>query len=152
MKKQYRFAVIGGSGGFLFLDGKLGKETGKKKIKTPFGLSSPVYFYETENFRFAYLSRHGEKGYEISAPFVNYRANIWALKEIGVERIVAWTGPGIINEKFKVGDFVLPDDLIDETKTRKYTFFEKKGLGSFWQKNLRCVIFQSAISQTMRKE
>ena len=70
-------------------------------IKTPFGLSSPVHFYETENFRFAYLSRHGEKGYEISAPFVNYRANIWALKEIGVERIIAWTKFSIY--KFKWG-------------------------------------------------
>ena len=151
MKKTYRFAVIGGSGGFLFLDGKLGKETGKKKIKTPFGLSSPVHFYETENFRFAYLSRHGEKGYEISASFVNYRANIWALKEIGVERIIAWTGPGIINEKFNVGDYVLPDDLIDKTKTRKYTFFEKKGLGFIRQNPVFCNDLRTVAQGVLKK-
>ena len=151
MKNFYRFAVIGGSGGFLFLDGKLGKETGKKKIKTPFGLSSPVHFYETENFRFAYLSRHGEKGYEISASFVNYRANICALKEIGVERIIAWTGPGIINEKFNVGDYVLPDDLIDKTKTRKYTFFEKKGLGFIRQNPVFCAELRDISKKIMKK-
>ena len=151
MKNSYKFAVIGGSGGFLFLDGKLGKEIGKKKIKTPFGLSSPVHFYETENFRFAFLSRHGERGYEISAPFVNYRANIWALKEVGVERIIAWTGPGIINRKFKVGDYVLPDDLIDETKARKYTFFEKKGLGFIRQNPVFCPELRTSAKNVMKE-
>lgn len=151
MKYHYRFAIIGGSGGFLFLDGKLGRETGKKKIKTPFGLSAPVHFYETDKFNFAYLSRHGETGYEISAPFVNYRANIWALKEIGVERIIAWTGPGIINRKFKVGDYVLPDDLIDETKARKYTFFEKKGLGFIRQNPVFCPDLKRAAQNVIKK-
>ncbi|OGL46869.1 MAG: phosphorylase [Candidatus Schekmanbacteria bacterium RBG_16_38_11] len=150
MKNFSKFAVIGGSGAFLFLGGEFGKEIGARKIKTPFGVSSPVHFFETDNFSFAFLSRHGEKGYEIAASFVNYRANIWALKEIGAERIIAWTGPGIINTRFKVGDYLLPSDLIDETKGRKYTFFEKRGLGFIRQSPVFCIQLKSSAKEAMK--
>ncbi|MGH7550189.1 MAG: hypothetical protein ACREK3_05470, partial [Gemmatimonadota bacterium] len=62
--------------------------------ETPFGCSSPILFMDDDGRRFYLLPRHGEKGYTVSAPFVNYRANIWALKELGVSRVVAWSGPG----------------------------------------------------------
>ncbi len=70
-----------------------------------------------------YLSRHGEEGYSISAPFVPYRANIWALKELGVARIISWSGPGAIHRAIPIGDILVPGDIIDETKRRDYTFF-----------------------------
>ncbi|RMF95157.1 MAG: phosphorylase [Candidatus Schekmanbacteria bacterium] len=134
-----KVGIIGGSKAYLTIDKSWGKQISRKIIKTPFGNSAPLYIYEKDGIHFAFISRHGEKGYDVSAPFVNYRANIWALKEIGVERIVSWSGPGIINiSKFKVADIVLPDDIIDETKTRKNTFFENKGIGFVRQNPVFC--------------
>jgi 5'-methylthioadenosine phosphorylase len=75
------------------------------------------------------MSRHGEKSYALTAPFVNYRANIYALKEVGATHVVAWTGPAAISERFAPGDFVVLSDIIDETRGRSGTFFENKGYG-----------------------
>ncbi len=144
------FAVIAGSSGYNLL-GKscLGIEQECKKILTPFGESSPIHRFSKDGFSMLFLSRHGEKKYSLSAPFVNYRANIWALKECGVERIIAWSGPGIINDKFSVGNFALPHDLIDETKNRDYTFFENKGIGFIRQKFPFCEIIRKELVKTM---
>src|SRR3990170_8176666 len=150
------FAVIGGSGAYELLKNEgFGVDLECRKIITPFGESASIHRFKSEakasHYSFLFLSRHGERGYEISAPFVNYRANIWALKEIGVERIISWTGPGIINRKFKVGDYVLPDDLIDETKARKYTFFEKKGLGFIRQNPVFCPELRTSAKNVMKE-
>ncbi|GIK12841.1 MAG: hypothetical protein L6Q53_08970 [Candidatus Brocadia sinica] len=69
-----------------------GKRIGE--IQTPFGPSQPIYHIQDTSGEMLFLSRHGEKGYSLTAPFVNYRANIYALKELGVKQIISWSGPG----------------------------------------------------------
>ena len=66
-------------------------------VDTPFGQSNPIHEIEMGKTSFFAMSRHGEKGYEVSAPFVNDRANIWGLKEKGVEKIISWSAPGSLN-------------------------------------------------------
>ena len=132
-------AVIGGSGAYhLLADRALGREIDCTTLKTPFGDSSPLHRFEDEACEFLFLSRHGENDYSLTAPFVNYRANIYALKEMGVRRIVSWSGPGIINTAFKPGDFVIPHDLIDETRNRESTFFKNAGVGFIRQSEPFC--------------
>ena len=123
-------AIIGGSGAYdLLAAGSMGKQKKIRAIKTPFGKVSNIRKFEGEEFSFYFLSRHGDDGYKIAAPFVNYRANIWALKSLGTERILSWSGPGVINPEMEVGSYAVPDDIIDMTKSRPSTFFEKGGLG-----------------------
>lgn len=125
-----KLAVIGGSQAYdLLTDSAFGKPKNVKTIKTPFGKVIAIKKFTVDDISFYFLSRHGETGYKVAAPFVNYRANIWALKSLGTERIISWSGPGVINPNFDVGAYAVPDDLIDQTKTRPYTFFEKGGLG-----------------------
>jgi len=130
--------IIGGSGAYFIEKELLGKFIKTLLVKTPFGEASPIHIFEQSSRRFGFLSRHGEKGYELTAPFVNYRANIYAAKTVGVKRILAWTGPGGVSKSLKPGDFVIPSDIIDFTKNRKFTFFENKGLGFIRQNPLFC--------------
>jgi 5'-methylthioadenosine phosphorylase len=131
------FAVIGGSQAFrLLADGSRKKSLGERD--TPFGKSRPIHLFEKEDASFLFLSRHGEEGYSIAAPFVNYRANIYALKDLGVRQIVAWSGPGAISKDYKIGQLVIIDDMLDETHRRKSTFYEHGGLGFIRQNPVFC--------------
>ncbi len=123
----------------------MGTRLSGRRVRTPFGLSNPVHLFEKDGFRFLFLSRHGEKGYGKTAPYVNYRANIYAAKSLGVERIVAWTGPGIIDPGYRPGDLALPDDLLDFTKGRPSTFYEGKGIGFIRQFPVFCGAIRSAL-------
>lgn len=123
-------AVLGGSGAYHLLTGQaLGQEKDCQVLQTPYGKSAPVHHFSFAGRDFLFLSRHGETDYSLTAPFVNYRANIYALKRCGVERVISWSGPGIINTAFKPGDFVVPHDIIDETRNRETTFFKDQGIG-----------------------
>ena len=116
------FAVIGGSGAYRLLQtNSLGKEVDSETISTPFGESTTIHRYSNGDLEFFFLSRHGEIDYSLTAPFVNYRANVYALKELGVERVIAWSGPGIINRAYRPGEFAVPEDIIDETRNREST-------------------------------
>ncbi len=140
-------AIIGGSGayGLLQSGGFAGERIGP--VATPFGDSQAVYRCAASDAEFLFLSRHGETGYTVSAPFVNYRANIWALKELGTARIIAWSGPGAIDESLVIGQYVLPDDLLDETKHRTYTFFEGLGIGFVRQNPVFCPQLRTFASE-----
>ena len=132
-------AVIGGSGAYhLLADQVLEKEKQCLSLDTPYGASAPIHHFISDDLEFLFLSRHGETDYSLTAPFVNYRANIHALKECGVRRIIAWSGPGIINTAFKPGDFVVPHDIIDETRNRATTFFDNTGVGFIRQSQPFC--------------
>ncbi|MFQ5450966.1 MAG: MTAP family purine nucleoside phosphorylase [Nitrospinaceae bacterium] len=149
---QVPFAVIGGSGAYqLFADGALGEETDCRTLDTPFGPSAPIHRFTSGEVEFLFLSRHGETDYLLTAPFVNYRANIYALKECGAERIVSWSGPGIINTAFKPGEMVVPDDVIDETRKRETTFFKNTGIGFIRQSEPFCPQVRRALHDCLHQ-
>ncbi len=115
------FAVIGGSGLYR-MDGLTDVET--VELETPFGKpSAPIVLGTLEGRRIAFLARHGI-GHRYSPSEVNYRANIYALKMLGVEHVVAVNACGSLREDFAPGHIVVPDQLFDFTKGRKRTFFE----------------------------
>jgi 5'-methylthioadenosine phosphorylase len=114
-------------------------------VRTPFGFANPIHLFEQDGFRYFFLSRHGERGYERTAPYVNYRANIFAAKALGVERIIAWSGPGIVSKGMRPGDLALPDDLLDFTRNRPSTFFEGRGIGFLRQFPVFCGTLRKAL-------
>lgn len=114
-------AVIGGTGVY---DPEIIEEARDVKIYTPFGAPSDLVTLGTyENRRVAFIPRHG-MGHQIPPHGINNRANIWALKELGVERIVASSACGSLREDYKPGDFVITDQFIDRTRKRQDTFYE----------------------------
>jgi len=131
-------AVIAGSGAHTVLKAKAQHFKRLGPAPTPFGLSAPIYRARLVETHFLFLPRHGETGYEIAAPWVNYRANIYALKEHGVSRIIAWSGPGAIDNSLNIGEYVLPHDLIDETRGRESSFYKGTGLGFLRQHPVFC--------------
>ena len=144
--------VIGGSGAYdLLTKGALGEKQSTAILETPFGKSSPIHHFRAGNLHYLFLSRHGEKDYSITASFVNYRANIYALKECGVERLISWSGPGIINPSFNPGEFVLPNDIIDETRNRETTFFKNRGIGFIRQNQPFCPQIQEVAHDSIHK-
>jgi 5'-methylthioadenosine phosphorylase len=142
-------AFIGGGKMYRLARERLGTISDVLVKETPFGCSTPILFMEHGERRFFLVPRHGEREYRVTAPFVNYRANIWALKELGVERLVAWTGPGTLSTRFRIGDLVLPDDLIDMTRHRATTFFENKGIGILRQSPAFCPTLCLALAQVL---
>ncbi|MHB2026357.1 MAG: S-methyl-5'-thioadenosine phosphorylase [Elusimicrobiota bacterium] len=93
------------------------------RVKTPFGPpSSPVVVGSLDGVLCAFLARHGE-GHTLLPSEINYRANIWALKSLGVSRVVGAAAVGSLKEELAPAHFVVPDQLVDETKGRTSTFF-----------------------------
>jgi len=114
-------AVIGGSGLYNF-EGL--EDTQTLDIATPFGKpSAPLVVGRLDGLAIAFLARHGI-GHTISPTEVNYRANIYALKSLGVERVVSVSACGSLREDFAPGHLVVPDQIFDFTRDRKRTFFE----------------------------
>lgn len=120
-----------------------------ERYDTPFGRSNPVHVFRHEDIPFAVLSRHGETGYHVAAPFVNDRANLYALKSLGVEKILAWCAPGAINEAMAPGDLVIPHDLLDEGHQQPYTFFPGRGLGFVRQNPVFCPELRHSLIQNL---
>jgi len=118
--EQVKIAVIGGSG----LYSMEGLENIKEyDLATPFGKpSAPIVVGDLEGKRVAFLARHG-LGHHISPTEVNYRANIYALKMLGVERVISVSACGSLREDYAPGDIVIPDQLFDFTKGRERSFF-----------------------------
>ncbi len=110
-------AIIGGSGFSTVLKGD------QRILGTPYGPTPKLTFGELKGKQVVFLPRHGE-GHTVPPHRVNYRANIWGLKELGVERIIATNAVGAIDEDLQPGSIVVPSDIIDFTKSRRNTFYE----------------------------
>lgn len=121
------------------------KSLGTEIYPTPYGLSLPIHFFRHENLGFAVMSRHGEAGYEVSAPFVNSRANIYALKALGVAKVLAWVAPGSLKEDLAPGDLIVPHDLLDEGRGGPHTFFAGVGWGFIRHNPLFCPELKAAL-------
>lgn len=120
MAQEPVLGVIGGSG----LYGMAGlQSTETLEIDTPFGSpSAPVVVGTLAGKRVAFLARHGI-GHSISPTEVNYRANIYALKKIGVRRVVSISACGSLREDYAPGHIVIPDQIFDFTRSRARSFF-----------------------------
>lgn len=112
--------VIGGSG--LYSMAGL-QDTREIRVKTPFGEPSDAFVVGTlEGKRVAFLARHG-RGHRILPSEINFRANICAMKQLGVERIISVSAVGSLQEDLRPGEFLVPDQFVDRTKSRVSTFF-----------------------------
>jgi 5'-methylthioinosine phosphorylase len=116
-----RLAIIGGTG----LTALNGLEVTRRKVaKTPFGIpSSPFVYGRFADRDVIFLARHGH-GHTIPPHQVNYRANIWGLKDCGVTHIIAVTAVGGIHADMAPEHLVIPHQLVDYTYGRDHTFFE----------------------------
>ena len=119
-REPVTIGIIGGSG--LYQMAGL-TETQELRVKTPFGDPSDVIVIGTlEGRRVAFLSRHG-RGHRLSPSEINYRANICALKMLGVERIISVSAVGSLREDLPPLDFLIPNQFFDRTRGRTSTFF-----------------------------
>jgi 5'-methylthioadenosine phosphorylase len=117
---QAEIGIIGGSG--LYAMNGLAN-TREIRVKTPFGDPSDAFVLGTlEGKRVAFLARHG-RGHRILPSEINYRANIYAMKLLGVERIISVSAVGSLKEDMRPGEFLVADQFFDRTKGRVSTFF-----------------------------
>jgi 5'-methylthioadenosine phosphorylase len=112
--------IIGGSG--LYSMAGL-QETREIHVKTPFGEPSDAIVVGTlEGKRVAFLARHG-RGHRILPSEINFRANICAMKQLGVQRVISVSAVGSLREDLRPGEFLVVDQFVDRTKARVSTFF-----------------------------
>ena len=120
MTENISIAIIGGSG--LYSMSGL-EDTKEYNLDTPFGKpSAPIVAGTLEGTRIAFLARHGI-GHHIMPTEVPYRANVYALKSLGVERVISISACGSLREEYAPGHIVIPDNIFDFTKDRTRTFF-----------------------------
>ncbi len=114
--------MIGGTGVY---DPEVFTDIKEYKIYTPFGAPSDKVMVGTlQNRRIAFIPRHG-RTHMYPPHLVNYRANIWALKALGVQRLLTVSAVGSLQDEIKPGDLFIPDQAFDWTRSRKRTFFEE---------------------------
>ncbi len=117
---QAEIGIIGGSG-LYSMPGFTNQQ--ELRVETPFGdPSDPFVLGELEGRKVAFLARHG-RGHRILPSELNFRANIYAFRKLGVERILSVSAVGSLKEEHKPTDFVIPDQFIDRTSHRISTFF-----------------------------
>jgi 5'-methylthioadenosine phosphorylase len=92
-------------------------------LETPYGLAAPIVpLAPSDGAPLLFTSRHGEAHLARSAAFVNHRATLWALREAGATMLLSWNGVGAIDAVVEVGEMVVPDDLLDRSRARTYSF------------------------------
>ena len=121
MNETAEIGIFGGTG---IYDSGLLKDSKEITIDTPYGKTSDsITVGEFNGRKVAFMPRHGKK-HTIPPHLINFRANIWAFKELGIKRIIAPSAVGSLKEEFEPGHFALPSQFIDFTKSRKGTFSE----------------------------
>jgi 5'-methylthioadenosine phosphorylase len=121
IRLEAEIGIIGGSGVY---DISMLRGAEEVKVYTPYGdTSDRVTLGDLGGRKVAFIPRHG-KGHRIPPHKVNYRANIWALKELGVSRIIAPSAVGSLQPEIEPGQLVFPDQFIDMTKKREGTFYD----------------------------
>ena len=115
-------AIIGGTG---IYDTEIISNNQTVDLETPYGKTSDsLTVGEFNGKKIVFLPRHGKK-HSVPPHKINFRANIWALKEIGVKRIIAPCAVGSLRENMEPGHIAIPDQFIDRTKERESTFYDK---------------------------
>jgi 5'-methylthioadenosine phosphorylase len=114
-----RVGVFGGSGFYSFLE-----DAETVAVETPYGEpSAPPVVGGIGSYRVAFIPRHGAK-HELPPHRINYRANLWAMRELGVQRILGPCAAGSLRKDVELGDFVVCDQLVDRTRSRPHTFYD----------------------------
>jgi 5'-methylthioadenosine phosphorylase len=143
---QVRFAVIGGTGLYDLPEARLLEEL---DIPTPFGLPSDrIAVVELGGRRVAFLPRHG-RGHRLLPGEVPSRANLWALKSLGVEQILTVSAVGSLAEDCRPGQFVLCDQLIDRTHGRESSFFGEGVAGHVSFAEPYCAGMREALARVL---
>jgi 5'-methylthioadenosine phosphorylase len=116
---EAEIGVFGGSGFYSFLDDAV-----EVAVETPYGPpAAPVTIGDVGGRRVAFLPRHG-RHHELPPHRINYRANLWAMRHVGVTRLIGPCAAGSLQPRVAPGDFVVPDQLVDRTWGRPDTFYE----------------------------
>jgi 5'-methylthioadenosine phosphorylase len=140
--------IIGGTGVY---DSGLFSDKKEIKVFTPYGEPSDlITIGEYAGRRVAFLPRHG-RGHRIPPHGINFRANIWALKQLGVRRIVAPSAVGSLGYDYKPGDIALPDQFIDFTKSRQYTFYDGGQVAHVSMADPFCPELRGVAADTVKK-
>jgi 5'-methylthioadenosine phosphorylase len=147
-RETAKLAIIGGTGVY---DPKLFHDSRDVKVATPYGSPSPFLSIGQHNGKsVAFIPRHG-RDHSIPPHKINYRANIYALKQIGVERIISVSSVGSLREHLKPGGFVFPDQFIDRTKNRADTFFEGAQVVHVPSADPFCSQIRNTLSESAKK-
>jgi 5'-methylthioadenosine phosphorylase len=141
--------IIGGSG--LYSMSML-RRAKRAAVKTPYGHAPELLVGELAGRRVAFIPRHG-KEHSVPPHRINYRANLWALHELGVTRVLATTASGTLNPKMRPGELALLTQFLDFTKSRPLTFYEggRHGVVHVDMTEPYCPELRRAFSEAARK-
>lgn len=145
-RKKAEIAIIGGTG----LEALL-KDAERVQIGTPYGIPPQILIGTLHDRQVAFLPRHG-RGHEVPPHKINYRANIYALHQLGVERIIATNAVGAINKNLKPGDLIVPHDFIDLTRFRPTTFYEDAPVTHVDMSQPYCPQERASLIRTARRQ
>jgi 5'-methylthioadenosine phosphorylase len=138
-------AIITGTGVNIAL-----QDGTKFRLGTPYGPSTTITLGRINKKNVALLPRHGEK-HEVPPHKINYRANIWALQMLNVERILATNAVGAINVNYTPRDIIIPYDFIDLTKQRSLTFYDNAPITHIDVTNLYCSELREQLFVSSKK-
>jgi 5'-methylthioadenosine phosphorylase len=146
--QRAQIGIIGGSGLYDMADVTDREEM---KITTPFGEPSAPYILGTlRGKRVAFLARHGG-GHRVSPSELNFRANIFGMKTLGVEYILSASAVGSLKEEFRPADIVIPDQFFDRTKGRASSFFGRGLVGHVGFAHPFCTILSGIASDSGKR-
>ena len=149
MNENVEIGIFGGTG---IYDSGILKNSKEITVDTPYGKTSDsITVGEFNGRNVAFMPRHGKK-HTIPPHLINFRANIWAFKELGVKRIIAPSAVGSLKEEFEPGHFALPSQFIDFTKSRKGTFSEDGKVIHISVADPFCPELQNVILNVTKKE
>jgi len=149
MNENVEIGIFGGTG---IYDSGILKNSKEITVDTPYGKTSDsITVGEFNGRNVAFMPRHGKK-HTIPPHLINFRANIWAFKELGVKRIIAPSAVGSLKEEFEPGHFALPSQFIDFTKSRKGTFSEDGKVIHISVADPFCPELQNVILNITKKE
>jgi 5'-methylthioadenosine phosphorylase len=147
MPETISLGIIGGSG-LYSLEGFEDRE--ELEVQTPFGNpSGPIMVGQLENRRVAFIARHG-RGHRLTPSEVPYRANIYALKSLGVDRVLSVSACGSLREDYMPGQIVVPDQLVDNTRGRDRTFFGRGLVAHLSVPNPFCSDLSGQLAEAVR--
>lgn len=143
--KKVKIAIIGGTGFENLLE-----NARQLRLGTPYGISPPLRVGKISGRNVVFLPRHGPD-HSVPPHRINYRANIYALYELGVQRILATNAVGAINLNFKPSDIVVPHDFVDFTKLRSATFYDEAPVTHIDVSQPYCPEIRKLLIETAKK-